>query len=383
MSWLVTGAGAVASIGRDVDETFDSLCSGRTGNARLRAFDARSYAAEYAYEIDDRPEPGTDLPLRASHWLCAAIEQAIGQARLGGSLGEVPVLVGTGLRELRSLELWHRDGAGFTLDQLHFGTCLRQRFQASTSYTFSNACSASLYALAFATDLLEQGTVDTVVVAGVDVITESMFGLMERIHPVPPDRVQPFDRHRRGAVMGEGAAAIVLRRDTAADRTAALGLVRSVGVNCDAHHVTAPSPAGIAAAIRQAHDRAGLEPQDVDLVMLHGTGTLLNDEAEATALGEVFGPAVSRPLMTAIKSMTGHTSGASGLLGLIVALRALATGRVPPTIGLTDPVDEAAGFRLVRHQETAQRLSIAQVDAFGFGGINAVAVVEGVPWRQW
>jgi 3-oxoacyl-[acyl-carrier-protein] synthase II len=378
MSWLVTGTGAVASVGRNPQEMFDHMCAGRTGHAELRGFDRSRYAATHAYEIDDRPASGVDVPLRATKWLLEAVAQAARDAGLGEDLSGVPILVGTGLRELRSLELWWRDQAPFDVSRLHFGTALRERFGAEITYTFANACSASLYALAMGTDLLELGNAETVIAAGVDVLTESMFGLVERVHPTPPDTVRPFDRHRTGAVMGDGAAAVVLRRDTGTDAAGAHGLVRAVGLNCDAHHVTAPDPQGIAAAIRQAHERAGVKPEDIDLVMLHGTGTLLNDEAEAAAMTDVFGQYASQPVMTGIKSMTGHTSGASGLIGLIMGMKALASGRVPPTVGLTEPVAEAAEFRFVTGQPADEELSVAQVNAFGFGGINAVAVVEAV-----
>src|SRR5262249_55958013 len=156
--------------------------------------------------------------------------------------------------------------------------------------------------------------------------------------------------------------AVVLRRDDGRPLARSRGCLRSVAVNCDGHHVTAPDPDGIAAAVRDAHRRAGVKPRDVDLVMLHGTGTLLNDEAEAKAVAEVFGDAVDRPYMTAVKSMTGHTSGASGLLGLIVALEALRTGRIPPTVGLADPVAEAMAFRLASTEVVASDLSVAQVN---------------------
>ncbi|MFF3396712.1 beta-ketoacyl synthase N-terminal-like domain-containing protein [Streptomyces sp. NPDC002669] len=378
MSWLVGGVGAVAGVGRDPRELFDGLCAGRSAHAELRGFDRSRYAARYAYEIDDRPVPGADVPGRATKWLLEAVGQAARDAGLGEDLSDVPVLIGTGLRELRSVELWWRDGTPLEADRLHFDRALRERFNTTATYTFANACSASLYALAMGTDLLELGEADTVIAAGVDVLTESMYGLVERVHPVPPDRVRPFDRDRTGAVMGDGAAAVVLRRDDGNRRGRAHGRLRAVGLNCDAHHATAPDDAGIASAIRQAHDLAGMKPKDIDLVMLHGTGTLLNDEAEATAVAEVFGPHVGRPLMTAIKSMTGHTSGASGLIGMITAMRALEEGRVPPTLGLSHPVEEAEGFRFVTGEEAVGEMSVAQINAFGFGGINAVAVVEAV-----
>jgi len=259
---------------------------------------------------------------------------------------------------------------------MHFGTALRERFGAQDTHTISNACSASLYALALGVDLLEFQDAETVIVAGVDVITESMFGLSDRLQLDPPDRLRPFDRDRKGTVMGEGAAAIVLRRERPADRDAVHGWVRGVAVNCDAFHATAPDPGGIAAAVRDAHSRSGVKAEDVGLVVLHGTGTSLNDAAEGTALTDVFGPHIGNPLMTGVKSMTGHTSGASGVLSLLVALRAMREGRVPPITGLDNPAAEAAGFRLVRDHPVEQRINLAQVDAFGFGGINAVAIVE-------
>ncbi len=287
----------------------------------------------------------------------------------------MPILIGTGLRELRSAELGWRDGAAFDVSELHFGTALRERFGAVRTYTFSNACSASLYALAMGSDLLAAEGADTVIVAGVDTLTESMYGLLDRVHMQPPDQVRPFDKDRKGVLMGDGAAAIVLRRG---DRAAG-SAVRPAPVGLRQLRRVPRDRAGrgrVAEALVGAHRLAGVKSEDIDLVMLHGTGTLLNDEAEAQAIGQVFGAHAGNPLMTAVKSMTGHTSGGSGLLGLIVALSSLASGRVPPTVGLREPVEEAAGFRFVRGEHAEAALRLAQVNAFGFGGVNAVAVVE-------
>ncbi|MFI0780643.1 beta-ketoacyl synthase N-terminal-like domain-containing protein [Streptomyces sp. NPDC021212] len=377
MSQLVTGAGAVVSVGEGVDEVFAALCAGTSGLGELRGFDAGRYRGRHAYEIDDRPGPGADVPGRATAWLLRAVGEAARQAGLGEDLSGVPVLVGTGLRELRSAELAWRDGTAFdTGARLHFGTALRERFGAVRTHTFAGACSASLYALALGSDLLATGAEDTVIVAGVDTLTESMYGLLDRVNAEPPDRVRPFDRERRGVLMGDGAAAVVLRREESGARSGALGRLRAVSMNCDARHVTAPDAGGIVRAVHEAQQRAGVTPGDIDLVLLHGTGTQLNDSAEATAIAEVFGPDVTTPLMTAIKSMTGHTSGSSGLVSVIVALKSLTSGRVPPTLGLTDPLPEAKGFRFVREPSDAEALRFAQIDAFGFGGVNAVAIVE-------
>ncbi|MEW2075157.1 beta-ketoacyl synthase N-terminal-like domain-containing protein [Streptomyces sp. NPDC012403] len=373
MTYAIVGTGAVAGIGADPAEIFDSLCAGRSGLAPLKAFDRTRFKAQQLFEIDDRPQDGTDEPGRASRFLVEAVRQAVRDAGLPEDLSGVPVLVGTGLRELRSLELWWRDGVPFDADGLHFEDALRTAFGAVDTHTFAGACSASLYALALGWDLLELGEAETVVVAGCDVVTESMFGLADRVQFDPPPAVRPFDTDRRGTILGEGAAAVVLTR-APGDRPVR-GRLRSVAVNCDAHHQTAPDEAGVTAAVRQAQRRAGVEPADIDLVMLHATGTPLNDRTEAVVTARVFDGA--RPALTGIKSLTGHTSGSAGLLGLIVALHSLGSSVVPPIAGLADPLPEADGLRLVTGEPLTAPLRLAQVNSFGFGGVNAVAVVGG------
>lgn len=372
----ITGVGAVASIGRDADEIFESLCAGRGGLGPMRGFDHGLYGGTQLFEIDNRPEPGVDRTLRATGFLLEAVGQAAGAAGLGEDLSDCPVLVGTGLRELRSAELWWRDGAPFGAERLHFGTALRERFGTADTHTFSNACSASLYTLALGADMLALGEADTVIVAGVDSITESMFGLADRVQPEPPPALRTLDVNRKGTILGDGAAAVVLRREDIEPGGRLWGRLRGVGMTCDAKHPTAPDQKQVAEAIRQAHRHAGTRPADIDLLMLHGTGTPLNDLVEASAYGEVFGEDAGVPVVTGIKPMTGHTSGSAGLLSLVVALQVMATGKVPPLIGLDEPIEQAAGLRLVRDREAEHKVSLAQVHGFGFGGINAVAIVE-------
>jgi 3-oxoacyl-[acyl-carrier-protein] synthase II len=374
----ITGVGAVASVGRDADEIFANLCAGRGALGPMRGFDGELYNGKQLFEIDDRPEPGADRPLRATEFLLEAVGQAAADAGLGDDLSGIPVLVGTGLRELRSAELWWRDGADFGADRLHFGTALRERFGTADTLTVSNACSASLYTLALGADLLALGEADTVIVAGVDAITESMHGLADRVQPNPPTALRTLDVNRRGTILGDGAAAVVLRGEHVAWPGGRLwGRLRGVGMTCDAKHPTAPDPEQVAEAMRQAHRLAGTRVEDVDMVMLHGTGTPLNDLVEITAYGEVFGEAADGPVVTGIKPMTGHTSGSAGLMSLVTTLQTMATGKVPPLVNLEEPIEEAAGLRLVRGQEAKHDVSLAQVHGFGFGGVNAVAIVEG------
>jgi 3-oxoacyl-[acyl-carrier-protein] synthase II len=361
---VITGTGLVTSAG-------SSLLAGRSGLAPLRAFDRDRYRTGLAYEIDDRAG-GADVPGRASAWLVAAVREAL--AGREPDPGErVAVLVGTGLRELRSVELWWAAGAPVDgLGELDPGAALARATGLPGAVTLTNACSASLTALALAADLLEQDEADTVVVAGVDAITETMFGLLDRVTPEPPDALRPFDADRRGVLMGEGAAAVVLER--AGGPRPALARLRGVGTGCDASHVTVPDAGGIAATMRDAHRRAGVAPGDVDLLFVHGTGTLAGDDVEAAAVAEVFAGAA--PVVTALKSMTGHTSGASGLVALVTAVECLRGGAVPPTLGLRTPIPAAADLDLVTGSPRSGPWGTAQVNAFGFGGVNAVAVLE-------
>jgi 3-oxoacyl-[acyl-carrier-protein] synthase II len=377
VTWDITGMGAVANLGSSPEEIFDRLCAGVDGRSELQVFDPGRYRMHHAYEIRDRQRRGVDEPFRATKWLVASVRQALADASLPADLADVPVLVGTTMREQRTVELWWRQEMPLAPSRLHFGPALREAFGCATSYTFANACAASLYALGLGADLLDAGAADAVVVAGTDSITESAFGMLDRVQDGTPDGLRPFDESHRGMVMGEGAVAVVLQRHDAGGRRSRTRL-RAVAMNCDAHHATAPHREGILAAIREAHRRAAVGPEQVQLVMLHGTATPLNDATEATVLSECFGGCPSPPVMTAIKSMTGHTLGGAGLLSLVMAVQSLRSGRVPPIWGLRQPIAEARTLRLATECVVEPALRLAQVNSFGFGGINAVAIVEAV-----
>ncbi|MEU8208410.1 beta-ketoacyl synthase N-terminal-like domain-containing protein [Micromonospora sp. NPDC049044] len=372
MNLVITGLGMVSALGGDVRSSFDAFVAGHTARRPLQQFDPTLYRVRHAYQIDGPDEPG-----RPGRWLAAAVEEALSQAGLPAGV-QPPALVGTGLAEQRSMELWHTAGATVTLDDLHFAGALANSTGLSSVVTFVNACAASLSALAAASDLLALGEAEAVVVAGTDGLSESMFGLLDRVNPRPPAEVRPFDAGRVGVILGEGAAAVVLERaDRAAARGAvALATLRGVAATCDAYHVTAPLRSGIGRAFTDAYQRAGVRPEDVDLVFAHGTGTVLNDATEAEALGDAYAAAPSRPAVTALKSLIGHTSGASGLMSLITAVCAMADGQVPPTRNHTDPIEPIRPFPVVTGAARHAAVGTAQVDAFGFGGVNAVAVLE-------
>lgn len=368
----VTGAAMITCLG-DGDTTVKALFAGASGIAPLPHLDTEKLHVGYGYPIADG-EP--ERSFRASEWLAEVVADAVWQAGVDARRERVAVVVGSGLRELRSVERWHADGAALSLPELHFERAVRRVLPDATEVmTISNACSAGGYALAVGMDLLAQDEADAVVVAGCDTTTESMLTMIGRVGDDLVTEVRPFDADRGGVLLGEGAVAVVVRRSTD-DSPDALGRVRSVGLSCDAFHETAPDVRGIVAAMRDAHTRAGVRPEDVALVLAHGTATALNDPTEAAALTEVFADVPTPPVVTGIKGATGHTSGGAALMSLVVALAALRAGQAPPVVGLATPIPEAAALRLAVGDPAPVTGRIAQVDAFGFGGVNAVTIVE-------
>ncbi|WP_229698047.1 beta-ketoacyl-[acyl-carrier-protein] synthase family protein [Wenjunlia tyrosinilytica] len=401
----ITGSSMVSCLG-GLDETFEALLAGRSGVSPLRTGDPDKLNVHYAYSIDDagaaskgtasggpastgRASTGTGLgtdpasndeagPRSAGRWLAHCVAEALRDAGVDPAERRVAVIVGTGLREHRAVEQWHGDGAELRLAQTHFTEAVRSVAPDVTEvHTLANACAASGYALALAVDLLELGEADAVVAAGCDTMTESMLTMIGRVGTTTADTVRPFDADRDGVLLGEGAVAVVVERtERTAKNRPALGLVRGVGVGCDAHHETAPDLAGIVATMRDAHRRAGVAPGEIGLVVAHGTATALNDPTEAAALVEAFGP--DGPPVTGIKGAIGHTSGGAALMSVLVALKAMRSGVVPPVVGLRTPIPEAEKLALVNGQPLRARPRVAQVNAFGFGGVNAVTIVEAV-----
>jgi 3-oxoacyl-[acyl-carrier-protein] synthase II len=151
--------------------------------------------------------------------------------------------------------------------------------------------------------------------------------------------------------------------------------LRGVGVSCDAYQDTAPHRDGLVQAMKNAGERSGLAPAEIDLLFVHGTGTILNDQVELEAVREFFGEHANELLITGVKPSIGHTSGASGLISTVVAVQSLIEGSAPPIFGLHDPIEESEGMRLLFAPTPTDGVHNVQVNAFGFGGVNAVAVL--------
>lgn len=376
MAALIVGSALRTCLG-DGAETFAALLRGECGARPLRHGDPEQLNVYAGYHVDD---DGEGRHFLAARLLAECVADAAAQAGLDTSRQRVVALVGTGLRELSAVEDWTLNGTVFPLRHLHFGDAVRRALPGVADViTISNACSASGHALGLAQDLIEFGEADAVVVGGADAMTESMLAMIGRVAPGRTGRVRPFDRDREGVLLGDGAAAIVVVPEAWSSlegQGPALGRVAGTGISCDAHHQTAPDIEGICRAMRDVFERTGHEPSAVDLVVAHGTGTELNDPAESEALRKVLVSAGGDPLVTAVKGSVGHTSGGAFLVNVDVGLRCLAGGLVPPVAGLAEPLDEGAGLRFVIGGPVTARPKLVQVNAFGFGGVNSVSLLE-------
>jgi nodulation protein E len=190
---------------------------------------------------------------------------------------------------------------------------------------------------------------------------------------ISPDTCRPFSLGRRGLILGEGAAMLMLEPlDRAKARGAHIwGELAGFGMSSDAHHITQPSPQGAARAMRAALRDAGIDPEAVGYVNAHGTGTPMNDPTEIQAIRSTFGAHAERLLISSTKSMHGHALGAAGAIEAVATLLALHDGMIPPTANFGDP-DPACDLDVVPNVPRHAQIECALSNSFAFGGLNAV-----------
>jgi 3-oxoacyl-[acyl-carrier-protein] synthase II len=246
------------------------------------------------------------------------------------------------------------------------------------------ACASGVQALVDAQRLIEHGDVDVVIAGGTEsaIVPVSFaalanMGALSTRNDDPAGASRPFDADRDGFVFGEAAGVLILEAAEHAEARGATILAEVAGgaLTGDAFHISAPDPSGYGAtlAMRRAVSDAHLEPEQVQVVMAHGTSTPLNDATETKAIRAAFGAHADRLAVSANKSMVGHTLGAAGALSALAAVLAIRDGVVPPTINSTTP-DPACDLDYVPNEARRQAVDVAIANGFGFGGQNAVSV---------
>lgn len=365
----VLGRGAVSAFGLGVPKLVESVFAGRSGiirRSRTREWDApTSVAGEFPPDVVDALGGGGDLACCAA---LAAAREALAEAGIAADR-RLGLVLATTKGDLRGV-MASDPGDGLGIPARLASRLADGLGGAQVLGSISCACASGLVALATAARHLHYGEFEHVLVLGVDVLHPFVMAGFGSLHALDPDRCRPFDSSRRGVSLGEGAGALLLGREPSGLGGALVGH----GAANDACHVTGPDRrgAGLRLAAERAIAGAGLLPENIDVVHLHGTATVANDAAEALGLAELFGG--QTPPAFGTKAQTGHTLGASGVLETVLALAALQLGEVPANVGL-EQSDVAHGLALVRERRGLVRAHHALKVASGFGGVQAATVV--------
>jgi nodulation protein E len=246
------------------------------------------------------------------------------------------------------------------------------------AFAVASACASSTHAIGLAFHMVRSGQVDCAVTGGAEAcITVGTVRGWEAMRVMAPDTCRPFSKDRKGMVLGEGAAVVVLEPLDAARARGAdiLAEVVGFGMSADAKELTSPDQGGMVRAIEGALADAKLGTGDIQYVNAHGTGTTANDVAETKAIKQVFGEHAAKLAVSSTKSMVGHALGASGALEFVAALMSVREGIVPPTIGYLGP-DPACDLDYVPNEARKMSVDVALSNSFAFGGLNAVLALK-------
>jgi 3-oxoacyl-[acyl-carrier-protein] synthase II len=397
---VVTGAGIVTALGIGWERNAGGFREGRAAFRHVSLFDVSRQRTKVAAEVDlPAALPPTRLSAqrarrldRASTILLLAAHEAWEQAGWEPT-EDLPLVLGT-------------TAGGMSLGEAYFRqavqTPCRHRQQATRAHHYqaqvqarmiaaalgfggpiriiSNACASGTNAVGHGWELLRRGHADRVLTGGYDALSQLVFAGFDALQALSPGVCRPFDAHRDGLALGEGAAVLALETLQSASRRGAaiLGEIIGYGTVIDQHHLTQPHPQGDAAlaSMALACQSAGVAPADVDYVNAHGTGTLLNDGAEAIAIQRWAGHRAATLPVSSTKAGVGHLLGGAGAVEAVVCLMTLCEQWLPPETAFETP-DPACHFVIVRKPEDA-RVGVVLSNSFGFGGVNATLVL-----RRW
>jgi len=401
----ITGMGVFASTGKNAESFFATLVAGRSAIRRIQQFDPSPLSVQIAAEVPDYepldyfPAKRLDLLDRFSQFALLAAKEAMDSSGIQLRDEERPrfgVITGTGMGGASTFESGYFKLFAEHATRLHPFTIPKIMHNAATSQicmefgaqgpslTTATACSSSGHAIGEAFHLIKFGIADMMLTGGSDApLTLGMIRSWESVRVLavgngdPSKACRPFSADREGLVMGEGAAMLLLEElEHARQRGATIyGEIAGFGLSSDASHITQPSIDGPARAVRMALAEAEVNPEEVDYINAHGTGTRLNDVTETQVIKEVFGDHARKLAISSTKSMHGHVMGATGAVELAATVQALDRGIIPPTANYTNP-DPECDLDYVPNQAREKRVRIAISNSFAFGGLNAVLLVR-------
>ena len=396
--------GALTPLGLSVDEYWEGLVEGRSGAATIESFDPEGLRVTFACELDGfDPEDYLEAKQARrvdpfSQYALVSADQAVHDAGLDPESmpqeekDRIGVVYGTGIGGIKTfrdqaeefIEGGEKRTSPFFIPTLIPDIAAGQIAMAydfrGPNHAMVSACATGNHNIGDAYRMIQEGDMDAALCGGTDACVTrlgiagfaSMRALSTR-NDDPTHASRPFDAHRDGFVMGEGAGALFIED---LERAKARGAeiyaeILGIGMSADAHHLTAPDPegGGVCLALNRGLDNAGLEPTDIDYINAHGTSTPLGDEAETKALKKVFGDHAYELNVSSTKSMTGHLLGAAGATEAIATIQALRHDVVPPTINFEE-ADPACDLEYTFNEAQERPVTVALSNAFGFGGHN-------------
>jgi 3-oxoacyl-[acyl-carrier-protein] synthase II len=408
---VVTGLGAVTPIGCTLEKFWKSLLEGKSGVARLTAFDPTHFTSKIAAEVKDF-DSAAYLSAKENKRMDRFVQFAVVGAKMAISdahldltkedPNRIGVFIGSGIGGLHTVEAEHTQylkiGPEKGPDRISpflIPMLIVNMASGQVSITLglkgpnsavATACATGNHAIGDAFRLIQYGEADVMVCGGSEAATTPMgFGgfcalkALSTRNDEPERASRPFDKERDGFVMGEGAGIVVLEElERALKRNAHIYCeMAGYGMSGDAYHMTAPDPSGdggvrcMAAALKDAGVKAG----EVDYINAHGTSTLYNDKIETLAIKRVLGDHAKKVAVSSTKSVMGHLLGAAGGVELIVCALTMKDGVIPPTINYENP-DPECDLDYVPNKPRAARVNVAMSNALGFGGHNATLVVK-------
>ncbi len=407
---VITGLGAITPIGNTVQDYWNGLLGGVSGADRITLFDASKFKTQFACEVKgfdpvaylDRKEARkvdrfTQLAIVSSD---EAIKNA-GITKDNVNPDRTGVIFSSGIGGLLTFQeevMAYAKGDGtprfnpffipkMILDIAAGQISMRHGFRGP-NFAVVSACASSTHALIEAFHYIKLGKADVMVAGGSEAVVcdagvagfNAMKALSER-NDDPKTASRPFDKDRDGFVMGEGSGAVILEELEHAIRRGATiyAEIAGAGATADAYHITAPHPEGLGAlnVMRASLEEAGMKPEDIDYINVHGTSTPLGDIAETKAILGVFGDHAYNLSISSTKSMTGHLLGAAGAVEAIACINSVIHDIVPPTINHftdDDGLDPKLDFTFWKPKQRTVRAALS--NTFGFGGHNASIIVK-------
>lgn len=392
-SIFITGAGIVSAIGLDKIQTKHSLLNNISGIGQLKYLKTEhkefpvgevKLSNQQMCNMLDIP---CDIPsTRTSLMGMLALKEALSQANI--SLKDLPnigfisgtTVGGMDMSEQHYLDFLSNDDYNDYISTHDSGACSEMIADYFGDFSFvttiSTACSSAANAIIFGANLIKTKQTDIVVVGGSECITKFHLNGFNSLMILDTEPCRPFDRTRKGLNLGEGAGFVVLESEQSIKKRkiVPIGVLSGYGNNCDAFHQTASSPDGQGAYLSmiEALQESNLQPQDIDYVNAHGTGTPNNDESETNALKRVFGKDL--PPISSTKSFTGHTTSASGVIEAIICLLSLEQQFLPVNLNWKDIME--GGFVPVQSNKTTKPIKHILCNSFGFGGNDSSLVIS-------